>query len=100
MAEQIQRDLIGYRYEIKNFVGQGAFGTVYHAVDKLTGQDVALKRLPVSAANDPNTLYETSLALANEFQFLAGLRHPNIISVLNYGFDQDQHPYLVTELLQ
>ncbi|RKH53179.1 serine/threonine protein kinase, partial [Corallococcus aberystwythensis] len=38
------------------------------------------------------------LVLAHEFEVLASLRHPNIISVLDYGFDGSQ-PYLVLELL-
>src|SRR5258706_15531538 len=41
---------------------------------------------------------DTRLALAEEFQLLASLRHPNIISVLDYGFD-DGNPYFTMELL-
>ena len=39
------------------------------------------------------------LALAHEFQALASLRHPNIIAVRDYGFDQTQQPYFTMELL-
>ena len=39
------------------------------------------------------------LALAQEFRTLAGLRHPNIISVLDYGFDAEQRPYFTMELI-
>lgn len=37
------------------------------------------------------------LALAQEFEVLSGLRHPNIISVLDYGFDSVQQPYFTME---
>src|SRR5690606_38838084 len=39
-------------------------------------------------------------ALAQEFRALASLRHPHIISVLDYGFDDDDgQPYFTMELL-
>jgi eukaryotic-like serine/threonine-protein kinase len=39
------------------------------------------------------------LALAQEFRTLASLRHPHIISVLDYGFDEYEQPFVVMELL-
>lgn len=42
---------------------------------------------------------EFHLALAREFKTLASLRHPHIISVLDYGFDKQRQPYLTMELL-
>ena len=38
-------------------------------------------------------------ALSQEFRTLASLRHPNIISVLDYGFDDERAPYFTMELL-
>jgi serine/threonine protein kinase/predicted ATPase len=40
------------------------------------------------------------LALTQEFRVLASLRHPSIISVLDYGFDGDRQPYFTMELLE
>lgn len=39
------------------------------------------------------------LHLAQEFRTLAGLRHPHIVSVLDYGFDESRSPYFTMELL-
>jgi serine/threonine protein kinase/tetratricopeptide (TPR) repeat protein len=39
------------------------------------------------------------LALTQEFRVLASLRHPCIISVLDYGFDEEKQPYFTMELL-
>ena len=39
------------------------------------------------------------LALMQEFKTLATLRHPHIISVLDYGFDVDQRSYFTMTLL-
>jgi len=40
------------------------------------------------------------LTLAREFRLLSSLRHPNIISVLDYGFDDELRPYFTMELLE
>lgn len=37
--------------------------------------------------------------LANEFRFLASLRHPNVVSVLDFGFDEERHPYFTMDWL-
>lgn len=39
------------------------------------------------------------LHLTQEFRTLAGLRHPHIVSVLDYGFDKDRQPFFTMELL-
>ncbi|MDX1995750.1 MAG: tetratricopeptide repeat protein [bacterium] len=38
--------------------------------------------------------------MAQEFKMLASLRHPNIIEVLDYGFDDERQPYFTMELLE
>src|SRR5260370_13084157 len=40
------------------------------------------------------------LALTQEFRVLASLRHPSIISGLDYGFDEQRQPYFTMELLE
>ena len=75
-------------------------GSVHRAIDRLTGQVVTLKRVlaPMEGSNASDARpQEERLALAREFQVLAGLRHPNIISVLDYGFDDGQ-PFFTMDL--
>ncbi len=43
---------------------------------------------------------ELRLHLTQEFHTLAGLRHPHIVGVLDYGFDRAQQPYFTMELLK
>ncbi len=40
------------------------------------------------------------LLLTQEFQTLVSVRHPNIIVVLDYGFDEGGQPYFTMELLE
>lgn len=95
--------LIGRRYQILNRLGGGGMGELYRAVDRLTGRTVALKR--VSPPKKPSGLsspWDNSailrLALAHEFRTLASLRHPHVISVLDYGFDVNNQPFFTMEL--
>jgi tetratricopeptide (TPR) repeat protein len=82
-------------------------GVVYRALDRLTGQVVAVKRvrmgkvdpMPSTSAPEETNIENMRLALIREFQTLAALRHPHIISVLDFGFDQNEQPYFVMEYL-
>jgi tetratricopeptide (TPR) repeat protein len=87
---------VGRRYRLHEKLGRGGMGTVYRATDRLTNSIVALKQVTKSIANPDSTSKTNAtdfrIALANEFQALASLRHPNIIPVLDYGFE-GENPY-------
>ncbi len=78
------------RYQLHETLGRGAMGVVHRATDRLTGNVVALKQITLatdklqfaSRGTDEST-ESLHIALATEFQTLAGLRHPHIISVLD-----------------
>lgn len=107
MLETTTPEIIANRYLILRQIGQGGMGGVYQAKDRLTGQLVALKRVTVPAGllqfMTRASLGDTTglqIAIAQEFQVLASLRHPHIISVLDYGFDEERQPYFTMELLE
>ena len=92
------------RYQIQKQLGRGGTGAVYHAVDRLTGQEVALKRIEVDGVEvELNPALASpdyqQLTLAREFRLLAALRHPNIVSVLDYGFAEGRTPFFIMELI-
>lgn len=84
-------ELIANRYEVLEQLGAGGMGVVWLVRDKLRNQQVALKQ--VRAQHD-----EQRLALTREFRTLSTLRHPNIVSVIEYGFHENQ-PYFTMEYL-
>ncbi len=99
-------EIISGRYHIQEKIGSGGMGTVFHALDRLTNETVALKRIrlntdgqPPKSASLDATQEQLRLSLAHEFQILAGLRHPYIISVLDYGFDEERQPFLTMTYL-
>lgn len=101
-------EIIQNRYVVGEVLGIGAMGTVYRALDRLTGQTVALKRLTASVGDirfatrileSEKSATEVRLTMAREFQALAALRHPNIITVLDYGFEEGGQPFFTMEVL-
>lgn len=89
------------RYTLHERLGMGGMGVVYRATDRLTGNTIALKQvnrlLPGSASN--GTTGHLRLSLTHEFRVLAALRHPHIISVLDYGFSADGQPFYTMTLI-
>jgi len=90
------------RYRLLGRLGEGGMGIVYRVFDRLTREVVALKQLKVSADQvQHNSLdSDATVALAQEFRILAGLRHPHIVSVLDYGFDAERHPFYTMEFIE
>ncbi|MEM7028918.1 MAG: protein kinase [Chloroflexota bacterium] len=94
------------RYLLHETIGQGGMGIVHRATDRLTGETVALKqvypskdKLTVLSQMVTTTQRNLRVALAQEFQIVAGMRHPHVISVLDYGFGLDQQPYFTMTYL-
>ncbi len=95
--------LLGNRYRVQNKLGAGGMGTVYRALDQLTGEEVALKRVlisPLTFDSATNATDDMRVGLSREFQILASLRHPNVISVKDHGFDAERQPFFTMNLLE
>lgn len=95
---------VANRYVILEELGRGGMGVVYRAHDRLTQREIALKQVLSDAShlefNSKSDDINHRLALAQEFKTLAGLRHPYIVSVLDYGFDEAHQPYFTMRLLE
>src|SRR5262245_41819969 len=106
MSDSQSFQTINRRYLLNEELGRGGMGIVYGAVDRLTADHIALKQVtvPTTQLQFASRVYGDSLslklALAREFKIMASLRHPNIISVLDYGFDNQQRPYFTMELIE
>jgi tetratricopeptide (TPR) repeat protein len=98
--------LLGQRYRRLGVIGRGATGTVYRALDRLSGRRVALKNLSTTDepaigrrdAFESHSLLQTPELLEREFRLLAGLRHPNIIATLDFGRDDVVGPFFTMDL--
>jgi tetratricopeptide (TPR) repeat protein len=84
---------------LHDIIGQGGMGVIHRATDRLSGRVVALKRVTAGMLSTSYAGSDPVVSLAWEFHTLAALRHPNIISVLDYGFDDQGYPYFTMEYL-
>ena len=93
MADQVGR-VLGGRYRLRAALGTGASAQVFLADDAALGRQVAVKVLHPALAGD-NTFLRRFQA---EARAAAGLTHPHIMAVYDWGDDEDS-PYLVCEYL-
>lgn len=82
------------RYEILAPLAEGGMGAVYLARRTLLGDEVAIKvvRAEQTGPGPRERFFRESRACAR-------LRHPHIVSILDFNVDQAEHPFLVMELL-
>lgn len=106
MSQTSDVRLIGKRYKLLDKLGKGGMGAVFRAYDRLTGDTVALKQVaaPVDVSQTMTRNVETlseqiRVALAREFETLASIHHPNVIQVLDYGFDEEKQPYFTMAVI-
>lgn len=83
-------DVVGDRYEILHYVGEGGMQFVYRANDQITGRDVALK---TPKNNSATKRFKRSAIVA------AKVNHPNVAKTFDYLKVGDNR-YLVEEFIE
>lgn len=83
------RDLVGDRYQVVSFVGQGGMQEVYEADDLLLSRKVALKTPKTSSATK---------RFRRSAQTSAKINHANVAKTLDY-INSDTQPYLIEEIV-
>lgn len=85
------------RYKLLEELGRGGMGKVYRARDTVTGATVALKQMN-RIEGDDRKAHRDQLRLQQEFQTLAGLKHPHIVEAYAFGYHENV-PFYTMELL-
>ncbi|MEI8258847.1 MAG: serine/threonine-protein kinase, partial [Deltaproteobacteria bacterium] len=85
--------LIAGRFEIQRIAGEGGMGTVFRALDRDTGEPVAIKVIH-------GTLESEKERFASEARVLAELRHPAIVRYVSHGSTESGAPFLAIEWLE
>jgi serine/threonine protein kinase/beta-lactam-binding protein with PASTA domain len=94
LAEQVGRVLDG-RYRVVAPIGTGASAAVYLADDTVLRRRVAVKILHAALAGDQGFLKRFQA----EAHVAAGLSHPNVMRVIDWGESAESGPFLVLEYL-
>lgn len=84
------------RYRIEDVIGQGGMGLVFRAVQTSVQRPVAVKTLNPALAAAPQ-FFER---FKREAEVASRLRHPNVITIYDFGRTQDGTCYYVMELLE
>ena len=81
MSDHPEPTVLNDRYELEQRIGRGGMADVFLARDLLLDRPVAIKVLFPEFAVDPNFVER----FRREAQSAAGLNHPNIVSVYDWG---------------
>jgi serine/threonine protein kinase len=87
--------IVDGRYEILAPLAEGGMGAVFRARRVLLGDEVALKIVRAEFVKDAGARER----FLRESRACAQLRHPNIVSILDYSVDAEGRPFMVMELL-
>ncbi len=89
-------DMVAGRFRILELLGSGGFGTVYRGLQENVGREVALKFLTPGVAKDPVNVER----FRREAYHVSQLRHPNTITLYDYGQTEEGLIYMVMEILE
>lgn len=100
-AQNIQGDPLSGRtiegkYRIDSKLGAGGMGAVYRTHRLLIGDEVAVKILHPQHVSEP----QATERFRREAQAAARLKHPNAVSIYDFGVTSDGLVYLVMELVE
>ncbi|MCA9635272.1 MAG: protein kinase, partial [Myxococcales bacterium] len=90
---------LGVRYQLLEPFAGGTFGSIFRARDRLEGLLVAVKRthplrLPKTTEGGPSP----RVMVARELRRRLALRHPNLVGIVDFGFDDEDIAFFVLDL--
>ncbi|MCB1041489.1 MAG: serine/threonine protein kinase [Acidobacteria bacterium] len=94
-AESLIKTLLSRRYLIETFIGRGGMGLIFVARDTEDGRSVVIKMIKSSELK--RNLSSTMKRFRREAIGLLQFRHPNIVTILDFDFNNDVAPYIVME---
>lgn len=81
------------KYVVLGLINEGGMGAVYRALQLPVEREVALKVLRAELTDSD----QAGERFIREARAVSKLNHPNIITLFDFGFDSNRHPYMVME---
>jgi Nif-specific regulatory protein len=88
----LRDQILQSRYKVNSLLGEGGMGSTYLVYDEVKKERVALKVLNL---RDENSI----TAFKSEFEVLSKFRHPNLVSVFEFGLLDDKIPFYTMEFV-
>jgi len=91
------------RYEFERELGQGAFGVAYLARDRHVCSRHVVIKTPVEAGRqtfDNATESTFRMMFEREVKALAGINHPYVVHIYEYGWTPESKPFIVMQYVE
>ena len=92
---ELAGEVIAGRYQVRGLLGRGGMAQVFLALDKQTGEAVALKLLDARFVKQP----ELRARFLLEAKAAAQITHPGIVRIFDVGLREDGAPWMATEYI-
>lgn len=89
------RLLVG-KYRLERLIARGGMGGIYQAIQEGLARTIAVKILNPEFVNNQNALER----FRREALAIAGLKHPNIVTIYDFGVTQSGGSYIAMEYLK
>jgi eukaryotic-like serine/threonine-protein kinase len=95
LEEYFPGSRIGGKYRLEEVIGQGGMGSVWRASNVVLEMPVAIKLIRPEVR-----ALETTAWLLDEARLAAGLQHPSVVRIFDFGVAETGDAYIVMELLK
>lgn len=88
--------LLAGKYRLERLIARGGMGGIYQAIQEGLARTIAVKILNPEFVNNQNALER----FRREALAIAGLKHPNIVTIYDFGVTQNGGSYIAMEYLK
>jgi hypothetical protein len=90
-----EAEILGEKYRLEARIAEGGMGAVWRARHVALGHIVAIKILPPGRSGSDGVVER----FLQEARIIAGIRHRNVIGIVDFGTIEGNRPYIVMEHL-